>query len=77
MARGYIVAIESTTIHGVPLEANTHHVTFKMAINLEARIPIPIGDEFVYIKDTVDTMGPWPKHFVFLSTAPKVKIILL
>ena len=68
---------ESTTIHGVPLKANTHRVVVKMVVNPEARLPIPIGDEFVYIKDIVDIMVPWPKHLVFLSTAPKLKIILL
>ena len=68
---------KSTTIHGVPLRANTHHVAIKIARNPEARLPIPIGDEFVYIKDVVDTMVPWPKHLVFLSTEPTVKIILL
>ena len=46
-------------------------------INSKARLPIPIGDEIVYIKDVVDTMVPWPKHLVFLSTTAKVKIILL
>ena len=69
--------IESTTIHGVPLRANTHCVLVETTVNLEARLPIPIGDEFVYIKDVIDTMVPWPKHLVFLSTVPKVKIILL
>ena len=68
---------ESTTIHGVPLRANVHHLTVKIAINPEAHLPIPIGDEFVYIKDVVDTMVPWPKHLVFKSTTPKIKIILL
>ena len=47
---------KSTTIHGVPLRANTHHVAVKIGVNLEAHLPIPIGDEFVYIKDVVDTM---------------------
>ena len=72
-----IVVTESTTIHRISLKAKTHHVTVKIIVNLEARLPIPIGDKFVYIKDVVDTMVPWPKHLVFLSTAPKVKIILL
>ena len=70
MARGYIVVTEST------LRPNTYRVVVKTAVDLEARLPILIGDEIVYIKDVVDTMVPWPKHFVFLSTA-KVKIILL
>ena len=68
---------ESTTIHGVPLGANTHRVVVKIAVNPEARLPIPIGDEFVYIKNTVDTMVTLSKHLVFLSTMPKVKNILL
>ena len=68
---------ESTTIHGVPLKANTHRVAVKIAVNPEARLLIPIGDEFVYIKDVIDKMVLWPKHLVFLSTAPKVKIIVL
>ena len=71
------MVIESTTIHRAPFGANTHHVTVKMTINPEAHLHVPIGDEFVYIKDVVDTMVPWPKHIVLLSTAPKVKIILL
>ena len=77
MAREYIVVTELTTIHGVPLGANIHCVAIKMTVNLEACLPIPIYDEFVYIMDVVDTMVPWPKHLVFLSIASKVKIILL
>ena len=37
---------------------NTYRVTVKMAIDPEARIVILIGDEFVYIKDIVNTMVP-------------------
>ena len=47
---------ESTIIHAVPLETNTYHVLVKTAVNPEARLPIPIGDGFVYIKDIVHTM---------------------
>ena len=77
MAREYIVVTESTTIYGVLHEANPYHVTIKTTVNLEARLPIPIGDGFIYIKGVVDTMVPWPKHLVFLSTTTKTKIILL
>ena len=66
---------ESTTIHGVSLKANTHYVIVKIAVNPKACLPIPIGGEFVYIKD-VNTIVSWPKHLVFLSIVPKVKIIL-
>ena len=76
MARGYVVVTESTTIHGVPLGTNTYRVAVKTAEDLEARLPILIGDEIVYIKNVINTMVPWPKHLVFLSTA-KVKIILV
>ena len=68
---------KSTTIHGLPLGANTHCIAVKTVVNTEARLLIPIGDKFVYIKEVVDTMVPWPKHLMFLSTEPKVKIILL
>ena len=74
MARGYIVVTELTTLYELPLRANTYRVTIKTAVDPKACILI--GDEFVYIKDVVDTMVPWPKHIVFLSTA-KLKIILL
>ena len=77
MARGHIVVNKSTTIHGVPLGANIHLIAVKTAVNSDTPLPFPIGDEFVYIKDVVDNMVPWPKHLVFLSTTPKVKIILL
>ena len=77
MVREYIVVTESTIIHGVPLRANTYCVAVKTTINLEAHLPIPIGDKFVYIKDVVDTMVLWSKNLVFLSIATKVKIILL
>ena len=77
MARCYIVITESTTIHGVLLGANIYRIIVKTTVDLEACLLIPIGDEFVYIKDVIDTMVPWPKHLVFLSTATKVKIILL
>ena len=77
MARGNIVVTKSTTIHGVPLKANTHHVAIKIAVNPEAHLPIPLGDEFVYIKDAIGTMVSWLKHLVFLSAVPKVKIIVL
>ena len=66
MAKVYIVVTESTIIHGVPLGANTHHVAVITTIDPEACLPIPIGDEFVYIKEVFDTMVPWPKHLVFL-----------
>ena len=71
------MVVESTIIHGVLLRANTYRVTVKKVVDPKACLPIPIDDEFVYIKDVVDTMIPWPKHLVFLSTAAKVKIILL
>ena len=68
---------ESTIIHEVPLGANAHCVSFTIVVNSDAHLRIPIGDEFVYIKDAIDNMVPWPKHLVFSSTTPKVKIILL
>ena len=77
MVRGYVVVTESTIIHGVPLGANTYRVTVKMAVNLKACLPIPIVDEFVYFKDAIDTVVPWPQHLVLLSTTAKVKVILL
>ena len=76
VARGYIVVTELTTTHEVLLGASTYRVAVKTTLDLEARLPILIVDEIVYIKDVVDTMVPWPKHLVFLSIA-KVKIILL
>ena len=57
---------ESTTIHGVLLGANTYRVAFKTSVDSEAHLPIPIGDDFEYIKDVVETMVKWPKHLVFL-----------
>ena len=77
MDGGYIVVTESTTIHGVLLGTNTYRVVVKMEVDPEARLSIPMSEKFVYIKDVVDTMAPWPKHLMFLSTAAKVKIILL
>ena len=59
------------------LGANTYRVAVKTTVNPDARLPIPIGDKFVYIKDIVDSMVPWFKHLVFFSIVPKVKIILL
>ena len=56
MARRNVVVTESTIVHGVSLRANTHHVTVKMVVNLEPRLPIVIGNKFVYIKDVVDTI---------------------
>ena len=76
MAKGYIVVTESTTIHGVLLKANTYRVEVKSAVNHNPHLPIPIGDEIVYIKNAVNTMVPWPKHLVFFSNA-KVKFILV
>ena len=58
MARGYIAITESTTIHGVLLGANTYRVVVKMTVDLVARLPIPIGDEIVYINDVIDIMVP-------------------
>ena len=58
MARGYIVVTELTTIHGVPLGFTTYRVTVKTVVDLEARLPIPIGDEIGYIKDVVDIIVP-------------------
>ena len=67
---------ESTTIHKVPLGANAYRVVVKIEVDPKARLTILIVDEFVYIKDVVDTMVLWPKYLMLLSTS-KVKIILL
>ena len=77
MAIRYIVVTKSTTIHGVPLGANTYRVAVKIAVDPEARLPIPIGDEIVYIKNIINTMVPWPKHLVFLPTSMVKKHISL
>ena len=71
------MVIESTTIHRVLLGGSTYCVAVKITVDPEAHLCILIGDEFVYIKDVVNTMVPWLKQLVFLSTAVKVKIILL
>ena len=70
------MVIESIIIYGIPLGSNTYCVAVKMAVDPEARLPIPIGEKIVYVKDVVDTMVPWPKYLMFLYIA-KVKIILL
>ena len=71
------MVIKSTTRHGVPFGVSTYPVTVKMAVNPKARLPILVGDRYVYIKDVVNTMVPWPMHLVFLSATTKVKIIVL
>ena len=71
------MVIDSTIIHGVPLGANNYRILVKKALNPEACLPILVGDKIVLVKDAIDTMVPWPKHLVFSSTVPKVKIILL
>ena len=58
MARGDIVITKSTTIHGAPLGANIHRVVVKTTVNPKAQLPISIDDEFVYIKNVIDTMVP-------------------
>ena len=71
------MVIKSTTIDEVSLGANTYCVAVRKAVNPKTHLPIPIGDEFIYIKEVIDIMIPWLKHLVFLSTVFKVKIILL
>ena len=45
----------STTIHGVPLGHDTYTVAVKIVIHLDTYLPIPIGDEILYVKDTINT----------------------
>ena len=47
-----------------------------MTLDLDTRLPIPIGDKIVYIKNIINTTVPWPEHLVFLSII-EVKIILV
>ena len=58
MARVYIVVTESITKHGIPLGDNTYIVAVKTIVDLEARVPIPIGDEIVYTQNVVNIMVP-------------------
>ena len=72
----YIIVTKSTTLHRTLHGDNNYQVVVKTTIDLESCLPIPIIDKIVYIQNIINTIFPWPKHLVFLSTT-KVKILLV
>ena len=56
ITRGYIVVTDSTIIHCVSLGHDTYKVVIKTVIHLDAHLRIPIDDEIVFIKVTINTM---------------------
>ena len=70
------MVIDSTIVHGVPLGHDTYRVVIKTVVEPDAHLPIPIGDEFVFVKDAINSMVAWPQHLVFKHNE-KVKCVLI
>ena len=65
-----------TTIYGISLGHGTYNIGIKTMIHLDAHLPIPIGDEIVFVKDAINTMVAWPRHLVFRPN-DKAKCLLI
>ena len=76
VSKCYIVVIDSTVIHGVLLAHDTYKVVMKTVVEPDAHLPIPIDDEFVFVKDAINIMVAWPQYLI-LKPNEKVKYLLI
>lgn len=61
------------TIHGVPLGEGNVRVSIVRPLIPEAKLPFPIKDEIMTVKDAVGTYIAWPRELIIQSsTLPKV-----
>ena len=66
VAIGQIVATEGL-IHGRQLGEGNVRVVVNNCIDENAHLPIPVGDELIFVKDAVKSFVAWPKHLVIVS----------
>ena len=76
VVRDYIVVIDSTTIHGVPLDHDTYRVAIKIVICPNAHLPILVDDEIIFVKGAVNIIIVWPQHLVFRPNKMPTNLIL-
>ena len=69
------------TLHGICLSKENARVSISYAIQEDAKIPFPVGDEIVTVKQTIGSFIAWPRDLVVGNTSstqvlstPKVKI---
>jgi hypothetical protein len=61
------------TIHGAPLGEGNVRVSIVRPLVPEAKLPFPIKDEIMTVKDAVGTCIAWPRELIVQSfTLPKV-----
>jgi hypothetical protein len=77
------VDTEAVVVHGKPIGEGNAKVSITRAIQGSAKIPFPISDEIVTVKDAVATYISWPKNLIIEGTStavkgsPKVKLIFM
>jgi hypothetical protein len=60
------VGVESSkqTIHGVPLGEENVRVSVIRTIIHDAKLPFPINDEIITVRDAIGTYVAWPKNLI-------------
>lgn len=69
------------TLHGVRLEEENARVSITQVIQGDAKIPFPIGDEILTVKQAIGTFIAWPRNLIAVGnnstsdvlSAPKVR----
>ncbi|KAM5586361.1 hypothetical protein ABKV19_005333, partial [Rosa sericea] len=55
------------TVHGHPLGEGNVRVSIIRPLVPEAKLPFPVNDEIVYVKDVVGTYIAWPRDLILQS----------
>ncbi|KAM5579715.1 hypothetical protein ABKV19_009475 [Rosa sericea] len=58
----------SQLIHGVPLGEGNKRVLIVRSLVDEAKLPFPIKDEIVTVRDAIGTYVAWPENMIIFST---------
>ncbi|KAK9286751.1 hypothetical protein L1049_015155 [Liquidambar formosana] len=64
VARGMVVESMGPTVHSIPLGDKNVRVAIDFAIDGNALLPIPVGDELVTVKQAIGSHVAWPKMLV-------------
>ncbi|KAK9268999.1 hypothetical protein L1049_000767 [Liquidambar formosana] len=73
VARGIVVESMGPTVHSIPLGDKNVRVAIDFAIDGNALLPIPVGDDLVTVKQAIGSHVAWPKMLV-VSTPTKQKL---
>ena len=65
---------ENQTLHGVALEEGNVRVSILRPLDPQAKVPFPVNDEIVTVKDAVGTYIAWPRDLILGPPPDTMKV---